>query len=427
MTNTGHPPRISGPCGHRRRLSLHPLRRLGRRPRRRQASPGAGAALCRLPRWRRHRPGHHQRAAAEGRGRRPVRSIRRRSGRLRRRRHLGRSDPRSILPAGRASASTTSVPSATCRSMSASTSSSPARTTASSSPAPASSTTRARRPTTTPSASGGGRSAGCRCSASIPTAWSSAATALVWCAGALAERYAAIGGETIMVGKPHAADLRAGARRASPNSPAPGRAGHGARHRRRRRDRRSRCRPRRGSTCCSSPAASMPTCSATRTSRIRRRGRTPFSPRPASARARSCRASSGDRLDRPGAKRQVAGPSGPTSTDAGRMPSRPRHADGATPSSDLPAELAGGVVAIGNFDGVHRGHAAAARRPRSPRRARRGVPAVVLTFEPHPRTFFRPETPVFRLTPLPPEGAAPRRARRRRPRRPALRPDAFAT
>ena len=65
-----------------------------------------------------------------------------------------------------------------------------------------------------------------------------------------------------------------------------------------------------------------------------------------------------------------------------------------------PPDLTGGVVAIGNFDGVHRGHAAlltAARDQANQRRTR----AVVLTFEPHPRTVLRPETPVFRLTPLP--------------------------
>lgn len=68
--------------------------------------------------------------------------------------------------------------------------------------------------------------------------------------------------------------------------------------------------------------------------------------------------------------------------------------------ADLPSGLRGGVVAIGNFDGVHRGHQAVLDRALEEAR-RRGVPALVLTFEPHPRTVFRPETPVFILTPAP--------------------------
>lgn len=66
----------------------------------------------------------------------------------------------------------------------------------------------------------------------------------------------------------------------------------------------------------------------------------------------------------------------------------------------LPDHLHGGVVAIGNFDGVHRGHQSVLRRALEEAEAR-GVPALVLTFEPHPRTVFRPEQPVFRLTPAP--------------------------
>ncbi|MDD1496856.1 bifunctional riboflavin kinase/FAD synthetase [Agrobacterium sp. CNPSo 3708] len=66
----------------------------------------------------------------------------------------------------------------------------------------------------------------------------------------------------------------------------------------------------------------------------------------------------------------------------------------------LPDALKGGVVAIGNFDGVHRGHRAVLDQALELARSR-GVAALVLTFEPHPRTVFRPETPVFRLTPAP--------------------------
>jgi riboflavin kinase/FMN adenylyltransferase len=66
----------------------------------------------------------------------------------------------------------------------------------------------------------------------------------------------------------------------------------------------------------------------------------------------------------------------------------------------LPASLRGGVVAIGNFDGVHRGHQAVLERALGEAR-RRGAPALVLTFEPHPRKVFRPDVPLFILTPPP--------------------------
>ncbi|WP_082666161.1 bifunctional riboflavin kinase/FAD synthetase [Aureimonas sp. AU4] len=64
----------------------------------------------------------------------------------------------------------------------------------------------------------------------------------------------------------------------------------------------------------------------------------------------------------------------------------------------LPAELRGGVVAIGNFDGVHRGHQAVLGAAHEIAE-REGRPLVCLTFEPHPRTVFRPAHPVPRLTP----------------------------
>jgi riboflavin kinase/FMN adenylyltransferase len=68
--------------------------------------------------------------------------------------------------------------------------------------------------------------------------------------------------------------------------------------------------------------------------------------------------------------------------------------------AELPPAAKGAVVAIGNFDGVHLGHCAvieeAARRA-----AELGAPHAVLTFEPHPRSVFRPELAPFRLTPYP--------------------------
>jgi len=71
-----------------------------------------------------------------------------------------------------------------------------------------------------------------------------------------------------------------------------------------------------------------------------------------------------------------------------------------TASYDEIARLKGGVLAIGNFDGVHKGHRvvletglnlAASQGEQSK--------AVAMTFEPHPRTVFKPDAPVFRLTP----------------------------
>jgi riboflavin kinase/FMN adenylyltransferase len=66
----------------------------------------------------------------------------------------------------------------------------------------------------------------------------------------------------------------------------------------------------------------------------------------------------------------------------------------------LPAGLRGGVAAIGNFDGVHRGHQAVLGRALEEAKAA-GRAAIVLTFEPHPRSVIRPEIPLFRLTPAP--------------------------
>lgn len=66
----------------------------------------------------------------------------------------------------------------------------------------------------------------------------------------------------------------------------------------------------------------------------------------------------------------------------------------------VPLALKHGFAAIGNFDGVHRGHQAVIEAARvQAHMTPRAHPALALTFEPHPRTFFKPETPVFRITP----------------------------
>ncbi len=67
---------------------------------------------------------------------------------------------------------------------------------------------------------------------------------------------------------------------------------------------------------------------------------------------------------------------------------------------DVPAKLKGAALAIGNFDGVHRGHQEVLNAAiKIAREEGRRSGAVV--FEPHPREFFAPDTPFFRLTPLP--------------------------
>jgi riboflavin kinase/FMN adenylyltransferase len=65
-----------------------------------------------------------------------------------------------------------------------------------------------------------------------------------------------------------------------------------------------------------------------------------------------------------------------------------------TPASALPE---GAVVAMGNFDGVHLGHRAVIGAALEMGRSH-GRPAFAVTFEPHPRRYFSPNTPQFRLT-----------------------------
>lgn len=69
-----------------------------------------------------------------------------------------------------------------------------------------------------------------------------------------------------------------------------------------------------------------------------------------------------------------------------------------------PARLDGAharpVLALGNFDGVHRGHRAVIDRTKA-LAEKLGRPSGTLTFAPHPRRFFAPQVPFFSLTPTP--------------------------
>lgn len=68
-------------------------------------------------------------------------------------------------------------------------------------------------------------------------------------------------------------------------------------------------------------------------------------------------------------------------------------------SVPMPDSLRGGVVALGNFDGFHRGHQAVAGEAIAWARSE-GRPAIIATFDPHPVRYFSPDAPPFRLTTL---------------------------
>jgi riboflavin kinase/FMN adenylyltransferase len=67
--------------------------------------------------------------------------------------------------------------------------------------------------------------------------------------------------------------------------------------------------------------------------------------------------------------------------------------------SAVPERLRGGIVALGNFDGFHKGHQAVVGRAVERARAE-GKAVLVATFDPHPVRFFKPDVPPFRLTTL---------------------------
>ncbi len=97
--------------------------------------------------------------------------------------------------------------------------------------------------------------------------------------------------------------------------------------------------------------------------------------------------------------RAPARPNSPISHAAPLKNSRPEKDFTTVVDPDTPpGGLEGAVVAIGNFDGVHRGHAAVLQRARAVAE-RLGRPCAVLTFEPHPSDFFFGADTIFRLTP----------------------------
>lgn len=66
------------------------------------------------------------------------------------------------------------------------------------------------------------------------------------------------------------------------------------------------------------------------------------------------------------------------------------------PSATIPDDARGAAIALGNFDGVHRGHQAVIASARAAAEET-GAALGVLVFEPHPRRFFKPDAAPFRL------------------------------
>ncbi len=67
--------------------------------------------------------------------------------------------------------------------------------------------------------------------------------------------------------------------------------------------------------------------------------------------------------------------------------------------NEITPECRGAAIALGNFDGVHLGHQAVIARAFELAQAYDSAVGI-LTFEPHPRAFFKPELPPFRITPF---------------------------
>jgi riboflavin kinase/FMN adenylyltransferase len=66
------------------------------------------------------------------------------------------------------------------------------------------------------------------------------------------------------------------------------------------------------------------------------------------------------------------------------------------PNATVPEDARGAAIALGNFDGVHLGHQAVIASARAVAEDR-GVGVGAAVFEPHPRRFFKPDLPPFRL------------------------------
>ncbi len=225
-----------------------------------------------------------------------------------------------------------------------------------------------------------------------------------YCGGALADLYEARGGRILMAGKPYrpiydealksaeagrrppARSLAASSPSATVSAPTPS------------------APPMPGSTSCSSPAPSTPA-SSTPSARPDPQGHPRWSPRAAPASAVSCRALRGsgalaisppvfDR--RPPIQRDKHSM---TSLPPPRWPRVPCPTPSKAPWSPS-ARSTACIAAISRCS---------PRSRRSPPPA--GVPAVMLTFEPHPRDVFAPAPGIFRLTrPMPKRGSAKRSA-----------------
>jgi len=66
-------------------------------------------------------------------------------------------------------------------------------------------------------------------------------------------------------------------------------------------------------------------------------------------------------------------------------------------SQSLPDTLTGAIIALGNFDGFHKGHQSVAKIAKDWANEKQ-CPLIIATFDPHPVRYFRPDTPPFRLT-----------------------------